>query len=177
MARLGPGEATRKVPVGVEPRKTAVGSDARFARFVRASVVRAIRNGAQTFQDLLLELDGTRIGMRVDTGASASKEGLQSVVRGDVLLPVSRRHPRRVKEDEWTSGNRIYQAGDAMVALEAAYACRNGETDGVARSLWHRLAEEDFAALVDRLRRIASVEAEERAQFARGSHSRFGRAA
>ena len=56
MKRRGSGEATGKVPARVELRKTAVGSDAQFARFVRASVVRAIRNGARTFGDLLLDM-------------------------------------------------------------------------------------------------------------------------
>ena len=32
MKQRGSGEATRKVPVGVELRKTAIGSDAQFAR-------------------------------------------------------------------------------------------------------------------------------------------------
>ena len=125
-----------------------------------------------------VEIDGMRIRIRVNPGASAAKEGLHSLVRGDVLPSVSRRDPRRAEANVWTSGNRIYRAGDPTATLEAAYACSDGPMDGVARSRRHNLLEEDaFAALVDRLRRIASVEAEERAQFERGTHSQFGRAA
>ena len=81
---------------------------------------------------------------------------------------------RGSKANEWTSGNRVYREGNPMVALEAAYACRDGE----ARSLWRNLIEEDaFTALVDRLRRIGNLKGEERARSARGTGSQFGRAA
>ena len=56
MGRRGSGEVTRKVPARVELRKARIASDARFARLVRTSIVRAIRNGARTFGDLLLDL-------------------------------------------------------------------------------------------------------------------------
>ena len=61
-----------------------------------------------------------------------------------------------------------------MVALEAAYVCR----DGVARSLWRNVVKEDAcAALVDWLCWIATLEGEERARSACGTGSQFGRAA
>ena len=121
-----------------------------------------------------VEIDGMRIRIRLDTGVSAAAEGLLSLVRGDVLPSVSRRDPRRAQVNVWTSGNRIFRAGDPTVALEAAYACRDGST----RSLWRNPAEEDaFGSLVERLRGIAAVEGDERARSARGTGSRFGRAA
>ena len=121
-----------------------------------------------------VEIEGMRIRIRLDTGVLATVEDLQSLVRGDILPSVSRRDPRRSKANVWTSGNRIYRAGNPMVALEAAHACRDGPT----RSVWRNLVEEDaFTALVSRIRRIATTEGEERARFARGTVSRFGRAA
>ena len=120
------------------------------------------------------EIEGMRIRIRLDTGVSGAAEGLLSLVRGDVLPSVSRRDPRRAQANVWTSGNRIFRAGDPTVALEAAYACRDGST----RSLWRNPAEEDaFGSLVERLRGIAAVEGDERARSARGTGSRFGRAA
>ena len=76
-----------------------------------------------------VEIDGMRIRIRVNPGASAAKEGLHSLVRGDVLPSVSRRDPRRAEANVWTSGNRIYRAGDPTATLEAAYAC-SGRPDG-----------------------------------------------
>ena len=121
-----------------------------------------------------VEIDGMRIRVRLDTGMSSAAKGLRPLVRGDVLASVSRRDPRRAQANVWTSGNRIFRAGDPTVALEAAYACR----DGYTLSLWRNPAEEDvFDSLVDRLRGIAVIEGEERARSARGAGSRIVRAA
>ena len=63
----------------------------------------------------------------------------------------------------WTGG-RVCRAGNPMVALDAAYEGR----DGVTRSLWRSLVEEDApTAMVDRLRRIA---AEDGVRGIGGSH-------
>ena len=125
-----------------------------------------------------VDIDGMRVRIRENTSSTAMHKDFQSLVPGDVLASVSRRHPLRAKANVWTSGNRIYQAGDAKIAIEAAQACGHGGMDGVVRSLWRRPEEEHiFVTLVDRLRRIASVEAEERLQFARGDSGQFGRAA
>ena len=125
-----------------------------------------------------VEIDGMRIRIRENPAATAAEGGLQSLVPGDVLASVSRRHPLRAKANVWTSGNRIFQAGDAKIAIEAAQASGDGGMDGMVRSLLRRQEEEHlFVTLVDRLRSIASTEAEERLQFARGGCNQFGRAA
>ena len=125
-----------------------------------------------------VEIEGMRIRIRTDVEMPGSRQGLQSLVHGDVLPSVSRRDRRRTRANVWTSGNRIYRSGNPMAVLEAAYACRDGGVGGRARSLWRNLDEEDaLAALVDQLRRIATLEAAEWTRFAGGSQSRFGRAA
>ena len=125
-----------------------------------------------------VEIEGMRVRIRLDAATPSADPGLRSLVRGDVLPSVSRRDPRRGEANVWTSGNRIFQADNAMVALKAAYACGTGGADGASRLLWHSLVDEDaFAALVERLRRLASLEAEERARFALGGGSRIGWAA
>ena len=58
-----------------------------------------------------VEIEGMRIRIRLDTVVLATVEGLQSLVRGDILPSVSRRDPRRSKANVWTSGNRIYRGG------------------------------------------------------------------
>ncbi|MDE2851194.1 MAG: hypothetical protein OXP74_11335 [Acidobacteriota bacterium] len=125
-----------------------------------------------------VEIEGMRIRVRFERGVSASREVLESVVRGDVLPSVSRRDPRRARANVWTSGNRIFRTGDPMLVLEAASACRDEGVSGGTRSLWRSVAEQDvLATLVARLQRIAEIEAEERAGFERGGRNRFGWAA
>ena len=121
-----------------------------------------------------VEIDGMRLRVRPDSEAASTTEDLQTLIRGEVLPSVSRREPRRALANVWTSGNRIYRAGNPMVALEAAHACR----DGYAPTLWRNLVEEDrFNALIERLREIAAVEGEERRRSAGAAVGRVDRAA
>ena len=123
-------------------------------------------------------IDGMRLRVHMDAEAVPDKEGLKSLVEGDVLPSVSRRDPRRAKANVWTSGNRIFRTGNAALTLQAARACSSEVMDGVAPSLWRDVEEaKALAELMDRLRAIASVEADERAHLAWGSHVRFGRVA
>lgn len=125
-----------------------------------------------------VEIEGMRIRIRADAETPGARQGLQSLVQGDVLPSVSRRDRRRTRANIWTSGNRIYRSGNPMAVLEAAYACRDGGVGVRARSLWRNLEEEDaLATVIDQLRRIAALEADEWTRFAGGCQSRFGRAA
>ena len=49
-------QAPGRAPVRVDPQRTRACPEARFTRFVRTSIVRAVRNGAQTFEGLLVAL-------------------------------------------------------------------------------------------------------------------------
>ena len=121
-----------------------------------------------------VEIEGMRIRVRLDAGGPGATAELQSLIRGDILPSVSRRDPRRAQANVWTSGNRIYRAGNPTVVLEAAHACR----ERYAPSLWRSLVEEDaFKALVERFRGIAATEGEERRRSAHVAVGRLGRAA
>lgn len=122
---------------------------------------------------LEVEINRMRVRIRLDTGVSSPGEKLQSLVYGDVLPTVSRRDPLRAQANIWTSGNRVFRVGDPILALEAAYACN----DGAAHSILRNPVDGAFDALVDRLRQIARIEAEELERSRGGIGSLLWRAA
>ena len=117
-------------------RGTSISSDARFARFVKVSIVRAIRKGARTFEDLLLHLPSiypTEVLAAVDEmrGLRSVEDELvnqiradagvrpQRVVRGGSLLPLP--HPL---DFEW----RFSEETCRELLVGATEMTRSGET-------------------------------------------------
>ena len=140
----------------------------------RAPLHEAVTPSKRRKRWLEAEIGGMRLRVRLAASVAAGSANLRTLVPGDVLPSVSRRDPRRALANVWTSGNRIYQADDPMVVLEAAYACGAS----CERSLWRNLAEEEaFGSLVDQLAGIAAVEGAERVRSACGTAHCIGRAA
>ena len=92
------GRATDRVLVRVEMRKTLIGVEEQYTKFVRMSVAEAIRKGVQTFEELLLSLPSiypTDVLAAVDRLPRSPGVGTEVLarIRVDARIPRRRRPP------------------------------------------------------------------------------------
>lgn len=77
-----------------------------------------------------------RLFIRMGGSAAGRDVELVPIVAGDVLPSISRRDPRRLLANVWTSGNRMFRTGNPQLLLEAAISCA---ADAIGSSIQPRL--------------------------------------
>lgn len=104
-----------------------------------------------------------RLFIRADNRGRSGEAGLLSLIDGDILPTVSRRHPRRRMAQVWASGNRIFGTNNPQLILEAAILCADGATgSGVQPRLRGTVCEcEAVEQVAGDLRALAALEAQE----------------
>lgn len=108
-----------------------------------------------------------RLDRRGPTAAVADPR-LVSIISGDVLPSVSRRHPLRSQVDVWTSGNRIYACREPELLCVAA-AATTLEVDPLHSAEAHmgrRLRQNEKMFLIDALSQLVDVVRTERIEYA-----------
>lgn len=125
---------------------------------------------------LEVELDGVRFRLRRRARSRNASPTLKSIVEGDILPSVSRRHPHRSLADVWTSGNRIFTCDDTglLADILRALSDRVDPILALGARLGRMLTSEERAVAHHACLQIANIielEKKER-QFANGERAR-----
>jgi hypothetical protein len=123
-------------------------------------------------------LGAVRIRVRRGSRDHGVDATLASLVDGDVLEDVSRRHPLRDRPNVWTTGNRVYTCSAPHSLLTVLDAVRAGSdpSSQVASTIGRELTRAEEASIsktVCQLRWLARIEGRELARHGWTSHSQL----
>jgi len=115
-----------------------------------------------------------RIRFRLTPNGTFANPQLRSIVGGDVLASVSRRHPVRSEVDVWTSGNRVFacEAPSLFGTIAAALAARQSPAPWAAKHLGRELSPHETILIeraADQLRALVALETSELRRYATGA--------
>lgn len=111
-------------------------------------------------------LHGTRLRFREDGRAGFGDPSLVSVVSGDILPSVSRRHRLRGLADVWSSGNRIFRCCAPGVLRMIANALAKGDNpaEAVAMRLAFPMSRRNITLVTEAAKQLIDLTALERAE-------------
>jgi len=116
-------------------------------------------------------VQSVRIRFRQQRHDTFTDPQLRSIVEGDVLASVSRRHPIRSTADVWTSGNRVFACGapSLLADVAAALSARQSPTAWAARHLGRQVRHHEARLLehaAAQLEALVALESHELRRYA-----------
>jgi hypothetical protein len=119
-------------------------------------------------------LGSVRIRFRPTTNSTFANPQLRSIVGGDVLASVSRRHPVRSQAEVWTSGNRVFacEAPSLLGTIAAALVGRQAPAPWAVNHVGRELFPQETILIeraADQLRTLVALETSELRRHAIGA--------
>ena len=113
------------------------------------------------------ELSGMRVRLRKKGIGLFADPVLTSLVDGDILPSVSRRHPLRQSVDVWTAGNRVFSCAGTNILRQVIRALARGQNPvlRVASALNRVLTHRERQLIVVAARQMTALARQERRDF------------